>query len=114
PFDATTDALKAALALLYGFGDIRITEQVTNADVTYTITFTGTHAGQNYAPLQWAEARESTHLTPAPGASVDVRVATVQNGTTAPQRTSIQTLTVTATAGSYVLHFPPPTDVGLH
>ena len=105
--------LLLALQRLYNFDDIDVTEQRTNADVTFTITFTRDHAGHNYAPLQWAETRDATELVAGPGASVDVKLAVLHDGTTAPQRTSIQTLTVNATAGSYVLHFLRPNDVGV-
>src|SRR5262249_14122514 len=102
--DAQLDArLTTALTTLYDLSDIWVTHTRTNLNVTFTITFTGAHAGADYPPLQWFQ-NDASHLVATPGQSVSVKPAIVQHGTTAPSRTTVQTLTVDATGGTYVLH----------
>ena len=46
--------LAAALRTAYGFDDISVTEHRTPTDVTFTISFTGTHAGIDFGQISWA------------------------------------------------------------
>ncbi|MCA9011601.1 MAG: hypothetical protein KDB01_17735, partial [Planctomycetaceae bacterium] len=102
-YGATAAQVQTALTTLFGAaaGDIRVTSVVDGPAYYYTITFAGQMGGVNVAEIQWAESPEINNLTGTAEISRDVRVDTSIQGTTVPLRSNIQTLTVSATAGTF-------------
>ncbi|MEY2518221.1 MAG: large repetitive protein, partial [bacterium] len=105
----------AAVATLLGHSDVRVTvhRQVVDGhvlDVTYTVTLLREHAGVNIAQLL---VTDTAGLTPNADASVITRAATVVDGTTAPLRTTVQTIAMQATGGTFVIHVVRPDDDGI-
>ena len=99
------EAVAERLRALYGFDDLKVSSIRTGVDVTHRVTFIRGQAGVDHAPLEWGETRETTGLVAGLGASTDVRVATLRDGALTTERDTVQTLTVDATGGSFVLHF---------
>jgi hypothetical protein len=91
------------LTELYGFSDLKVKENRTDKNVTYTLIFIREKAGTDFAQLVWGESREETGLIPNLGASVEVKTSTVQDGTVNPQRDSLQTIAVNATGRSFTI-----------
>ena len=80
----------------------------------YAVTFTGAHANLNFGEATGATIAAVTGLVPRPDSSVDVRTATVHDGTTSPDLAVVQTIdTSAATGGTYVLHFVLPNSQGV-
>ncbi|MHC4427668.1 MAG: beta strand repeat-containing protein, partial [Planctomycetota bacterium] len=106
-YDTPADALQARLKTLYDFDGIRVFKQAINdpGTLTYTVAFVRDQAGIDFAEIEWGEEREETGLVPNRDASVDVKIATLRDGTTDPQLNNVQTVGVTATGGTFTLSF---------
>ncbi|MFU8833109.1 MAG: calcium-binding protein, partial [Wenzhouxiangella sp.] len=88
-----------------GAAGLQVTEQRSFGTTTYTLRYAGTLAGIDFEQLEWAENRLTSGLVPAPDSTVAVRIATVQDGGFESQGTSLQTITVDATGGTFTLSF---------
>ena len=117
-------AMRARLCGLYfGTGpcDLKVAIARSAFDVTYTVTFLRESAIGPFPALLPVctdgvpEDDDECHetLVPTTDASVEVRTSVAQAGTGAPQRTTVQTLTIDATGGSFVLHFLRPNSDGV-
>src|SRR5262249_5129064 len=95
--------VQALLRQVYGTSDLIVSENRTNTDVTYTISFVRTLAGRDFAPIEWGDTRGTTLLVPAPNASINVLTRTVRDGSVQPARDTLQTLTILAGAGKFRL-----------
>ncbi|HXG49762.1 MAG TPA: hypothetical protein VNO52_19245, partial [Methylomirabilota bacterium] len=104
-YSLTADEVAARLRILYGSADIVVTENRTATNVTYTVAFVRTLAGQDFAQLEWGDTRTTTLLVPNEEASVDVQTSTLRDGTVMPYRNTLQTVTVSASSGSFRLGF---------
>ena len=113
-YSMSASDVAAALRAAYGFNEISVSEYRTPTDVTYTISFTGTHAGIDYGQISWAGVWTLT----APAAPATISAPGTASGRWRPARapqTSRQTLqalyrttdvTVTAAgAGTYTVTF---------
>ncbi len=101
-YGVTAGTLTTALLTLYGAaaGDILVDRVVDGDGWLYTVTFAGHLAGTNVASLIWAETPENSGLTSSDTVSKDVRINTRVEGSTAPTRSTVQTVTVSATDGT--------------
>ena len=119
-FDVSWDAPRVATELgsLFGTTDLTVSLVRSNVDVTYTATFIREQALATFPALaafftQCATPGSNGCLHPSPDSTVDAKTAIVQQPTTTPKRTTVQTLTVTATGGDYRLHFLRPNTDGV-
>ncbi|MCX5670548.1 MAG: hypothetical protein NTU94_04405, partial [Planctomycetota bacterium] len=104
-------AVGEQLARLYGIlpAELAVEETARLAgSVTYKITFIREQAGINWPQLEWAESADGvalpvSGLTAGENASVDVRTATLMDGTTTPTPSTIHTLCVEAVGGTFAI-----------
>ncbi len=112
-YDMGDDALRSRLQSLYGFEGIRVAEGRTAGNVTYTISFVDGQAGIDFDQIEWAETREETGLIPGRGASVDVSIRTLRDGSPDnPQINNVQTIAMDAGGGTFTLSFMIEDDLG--
>ncbi|MBI3095551.1 MAG: hypothetical protein HYY97_11840, partial [Rhodocyclales bacterium] len=112
--------LQTALRTLYGTTELIISEvsrdipagETQAHAITYAMTFTGTMAGKDMPKLVWMETRNAsdvtteiplTSLVAYDNESVDLKVTTKRDGSTAPVVDNVQTFAVNADGGSFKL-----------
>ncbi|MFL6014724.1 MAG: beta strand repeat-containing protein, partial [Gaiellaceae bacterium] len=109
-FDWDSARLAQELKLFFGTQNLTVTETRSEVDVLYRITFLREDATHGWPLLT---VTDTTGLQANPDSSVLATTARVQVGTTTPtDRTTVQTLTVGATGGTFVLHFLRPNRDG--
>ena len=105
-----------AMPKVYGSTSVHVRKNPASSGYgyeTYTITWGGVLAGQDIPALVWAETLKSNGLTKfSPETSVNVLLSTVRNGTSAPNDSNVQTLTMDATGGSFTLTLDVPVPGG--
>jgi Ca2+-binding RTX toxin-like protein len=114
-YDASEALLASAVAALLGVPDVRVVVRRTILgelvrDVTWTITMTGELAGRDLPQLVVLDA---SRLVPNVDSTVRTTWATIADGTSTPERSTVQALTVPATGGTYALEVLLPTAGGI-
>ena len=93
----------AALSAMYNTGANDVL-RVTRAGNRYTIVFGGTLAGRNFAPIEWvADDARNTLVSNNVDVTVDIRTATLRDGTPTPALNNVQTVTVDSAGGAFAL-----------
>jgi Ca2+-binding RTX toxin-like protein len=106
---ATKAEIEAKLRELYGIADLKVA--IAPPDVgqlTYYVTFTRELAAEPRA----VPAIDGSSLLPNLDETVAVETESIRTGTTAPVRTTVQTLTLNG-VGTFVLHFVRPDSNGV-
>jgi Ca2+-binding RTX toxin-like protein len=104
-YDLSAEDVQERLQILYGFDDIVVEKQSGQGNVIYTVIFVREEAGKNKEEIQWAETRLDTGLLPSPGASAEVLIDTIRDGSTDAGLNNVQTVEIDAIDGTFTLSF---------
>ena len=105
-----------AVATLLGHSDVRVTVKRQVVEGVGPRRDVHRHAAARARRHRTSPSCSSpmiAGLTPNADASVITRTATVVDGTTAPPRTTVQTIAMQATGGTFVIHVVRPDEDGI-